>query len=840
MNRFAQDVRYAVRVLAKSPAFTTIAILTLALGIGANTAIFSLVDAVMLKTLPVKDPQQLVLPAWDNNKWPGHWGQDGGDSRLSFSYPMFEEFRDKNQSFSSVFAWVPLGFMPQNVTVSTNGEPTLANGMMVTGNYFSGLGVKPLLGRAITDEDEPAEAARVAVISYAYWTREFARDPAIVGRNLSLNGTPFTIVGVAPTEFYGVQPGVSPDVWMAFADRPNLRPWSENPFHSSSVFTAKDWICINIMGRLKPGISRARAEAELDTLFRNALTADWKPDRPDQVPHLQLWAASQGIADLHENFQKPLVVLMCAVGLVLLIACANLATLLLARATGRKKEISVRLAMGASRSRIVRQLLTESVLLSLCGGVAGVVLAQWATRALLAMISSGQTPVVLDVRSDSAILLFAAAVSTLTGILFGIAPAFRATKIDLASTMKESAANVTEVRRGHLLGKSLVVAQVSASLVLMIGAGLFVRTLQNIQNKNLGFNQNNLLLFGLDPTRDGYHAERLVNLFTQLHQQVRALPGVTNATLFEFAPLSGWSSNTSVKIEGSSRKIENPMVRLGTVGPNFFATMQIPVILGRDILDSDSLNAPKVAVVNQKFADNFLGGGNPIGHYFDLRGMENEMVRFEIVGVIKDVELTDAHADPRPKAFLSYAQLPDRLDVMYFEVRTAGDPTGLLSEIRNVVRQADPDLPLMNVKTQTEQTADALTQERLFARLSSFFGIVALLLACIGLYGTMAYAVTRKTHEIGIRMALGASRSNVLSMVIGEGLAMALIGVVAGIAVGIGLTRWIASFMYGVTATDPLTFAGVSTILILVASLACYVPALRAMRVDPLVALRYE
>jgi predicted permease len=840
MNALLQDVRYAIRVLAKSPAFTTISILTLALGIGANTAIFTLVDAVMLKALPVKNPNQLVLPAWDNNKWPGHWGQDGGDSRLSFSYPMFEEFRDKSQSLSSVFAWVPLGFTPQNATVNINGEPTLANGMMVTGNYFSGLGVTPLLGRALTDADEAQGAPRVAVISYAYWTRQFARDPSIVGKNITLNATPFSIIGVTPPEFYGAQPGVSPDIFMAFDDKPNLRPWSENPFNADSVFTARNWICLNIMGRLKPSVRRAQAEAELDTLFRNALTSDWKPDRPDDVPRLQLWAASQGIADLHESFEKPLCVLMCAVGLVLLIACANLATLLLARATGRKKEISVRLAIGASRSRIVRQLLTESILLSLMGGLVGVVLARWATEGLLTMISSGPTPLALDVRPDLAVLLFTASISALTGILFGIAPAFRATKVDLASAMKETAGNVTETRRGHLLGKSLVVVQVSASLVLMIGAGLFVRTLQNIQNKNLGFNQNNLLLFGLDPTRDGYHADRLVNLYTQLHQQIKALPGVKDATLYEFAPLSDWSSNTSARIEGSSRKIENPMVRLGTVGPNFLATMQIPLALGRDILDSDSLNAPKVAVVNEKFVQNFFGDENPMGRYFDIGRVGNETIRFEIVGVIQDVELTNVHDHPRPKAFLSYAQLPDRLNSMYFEVRAAGQPTSLLSEIRDVVRQADSNLPLMNVKTQTEQTGDALMQERLFARLSSFFGLVALLLACIGLYGTMSYAVTRKTHEIGIRMALGANPRNVLSMVIGQGLVLAVIGVAIGIAAGIGLTRWIASFMYGVTATDPLTFAGVSILLILVASLACYIPARRAMRVDPLIALRYE
>ncbi len=840
MTAVLQDVRYAIRMLVKSPGFAVIAVLTLALGIGANTAIFSLIDAVMLKTLPVKDPRSLVLLAWDNNKWPGHWGQDGDDSRLSFSYPAFEQFREQNQSLSSVFAWVPLGFTPQNTTVSVNGQPTLANGMMVTGNYFSGLGVTPLMGRGIIDSDEPEGAARVAVISYAYWTRQFARDPSVVGKNVELNGIPFTIVGVTPPQFFGVQPGMAPEIWMAFADKQNLRPWGDNPYHGTSVFTAKDWICLNIMGRLRRSVSRTQAEAELDTIFRNALTADWKPDRPDQVPHLQLWGASQGIAELREGFAKPLYILMGAVGLVLLIACANLATLLLARATGRKKEITIRLAMGASASRIVCQLLTESLLLSLIGGLLGLVVAGWATEGLLAMISSGDSRVILDVRPDSTVLLFTALASTLTGILFGIAPAFRAAKVDLASAMKDTATNVTEGRRGHVLGKALVVAQVSASLVLMIGAGLFVRTLQNMQNKSLGFNQNNLLLFGLDPTRKGYHAERLVNLFTQLHQQIKALPGVKAATLYEFAPLTGWSSNTSATIEGSSRKISDPIARFGSVGPDFFATMQIPIVLGRDISDSDTMNSPKVAVVNETFVHHFFGDENPIGRSFHIGGVGEDPLRFEIVGVIKDVELTDVHDPPRPKAFFSYTQAPDRLNTMYFEVRAAGDPRGLVSEVRDVVRQADPDLPLMNLRTQVEQTGEALVQERLFARLSSFFGLVALMLACIGLYGTMAYSVTRKTHEIGIRMALGAKPGDVLGMVIGQGLRLAAVGVAIGIVAGAGLTRWIASMMYGVSATDPVTFAAVSALLILVASLACYIPARRAMRVDPLIALRYE
>jgi len=839
VSNLIQDVRYAVRVLLKSPGFAVIAALTLALGIGANTAIFSLIDAVMLKTLPVKDPQRLALLSWDTNKRPPNFGQTGGESRLSFSYPAFEQFR-QSHALSSVFAFVPLGFTPQNTTVNINGEPTLANGMMVTGNYFPGLGVTPLLGRGIDDADEPDGAARVAVISYAYWTRQFARDPYIIGKNVALNGIPFTIVGVTPPEFYGAQPGTAPDIWMAFADRPNLRPWGSEPYHGTSVFTAGDWICLNIMARLAPGVSRSEAESQLDVIFRNFVTSAWTPDKPDQVPHLKLEAAGQGLNDLREGFSKPLEVLMWAVGLVLLIACANLATLLLARATGRKKEISVRLAMGASRSRIIRQLLTESLLLSLAGGALGFLVAGWGTQALVAMISTGENPMVLDLRPDPRVLLFTALASILTGILFGIAPAFRATKVDLASAIKETAANVTEGRRGHLLGKVLVVAQVSASLVLMIGAGLFVRTLQNMQNRSLGFNQKSLLLFGLDPTREGYHGEQLVDLYSGLRTRIQALPGVKNVTLYEFAPLTQWSSNNDLYIEGSSRKVQSRMARGATVGPDFCATMQIPVLLGRDILDSDTASSPKVALVNETLVHRFFDANeNPIGHFFTF-GRANGKLRFEIVGVVKDVELTDVHDHGRPKVFLPYAQVPDRLGTMFYEVRTAGDPTSLVSEIRDVVHQANPDLPLMNVRTQVEQTEEALTHERLFARLSSFFGLVALSLACIGLYGTMAYAVTRKTHEIGIRMALGAKPSDVLGMVIGQGLSLAGLGVLIGIAAGIGLTRWIASMMYGVSATDPVTFAAVSILLILVASLACYIPARRAMRVDPLVALRYE
>jgi predicted permease len=837
MEQFFQDLKYAARMLRKSPGFTAVAILTLALGIGANTAIFTLINAVMLKSLPVPHPDQLVLLSWDTHKWRPVDSETGGESALAFSYPAFAQLRQDTQDFSSMFAFVPLGFSPQNTTVLVNGEPTLADGMMVSGEYFSGLGVTPLLGRAITEADQQPGAPRVAVISYAYWQRQFAGSGAVIGESVAMNGVPVTIVGVAPSAFHGVQPGTGPDIWLAFADLPNLRPWGMQPYKSKSVFTANNWICLNIMGRLNSADRMPQAQAALDGAYRNFLTSDWKPASEDQITHLKLRLAGQGLANLRSAYSEQLYILMGAVGLVLLIACANLATLLLARATGRQKEMSVRLAMGASRSRVIRQLLTESVLLSLTGGVAGLLFAFWGTQALLSLISGSDTPLVLDVRPDLRTLFFTGAASIFTGILFGVAPAFRAAKVNLASSMKETASNVSGASK-NFLGKSLVVAQVAASLVLMIGAGLFVRTLRNMESKNLGFNQSNLLLFGVDPTQEGYQGRRLKNFYAQLTDDVRALPGVEAATLYEYEPFSGWSNNTEVHIVGSERKVAKPMLRFAAVGPDFFPTMQIPLVLGRGIQQRDSEKAPKVAVVNETFVHNFLAGENPLGHQIDFGGDNSP---FEIIGVVKDAELTDVHAEPMSQAWLPYLQEPaESLSTMYFEVRGRGNPTALVSEVRGAVRKLDLGMPLIHVKAQTDLTADALSQERIFARLSSFFGLSALLLACIGLYGTMAYAVTRKTHEIGIRMALGANPGDVLRMVILQGLLLALIGVGFGVAAGFGMTRLIAGMIYGVSANDPATFVGVSALLIFVAALACYIPARRAMRVDPLVALRYE
>jgi macrolide transport system ATP-binding/permease protein len=437
---------------------------------------------VLLRSLPVKDRQQLVLFQWDSDQWPPQFSMTGWRANFSFSYPAFEQFRAQNKSLSSVFAFAPLGVTDGNTTVEINGEPTPANGEMVTGEYFSGLGITPILGRRITDADENPGSPRVAVISWSYWRRRFAQDSSIIGKNVVLNGIPFTIVGITPPAFYGIEAGIEPDLWLPFDGKPNLRPWSQQPGTTDSVFTARNWLCVNVIRRLKDGVTRAQAESALDALFHQIVTADWHPEKPDQVPHFMLASGSEGLPVLQSSIEQPLYILMVAVGLVLLIACANVATLLLARATSRKKEISVRLAIGASRSRLIRQLLTERLLMSLLSGALGLVFAHGGTRALVALMSGG-SPITLHVHADSLVLSFAFAASALTGILFGLAPAFRATRIELASAMKDSAASISSLRDKHRLGKSLIVVQVAVSLLLMIGAGLFVRTLLNYENK---------------------------------------------------------------------------------------------------------------------------------------------------------------------------------------------------------------------------------------------------------------------------------------------------------------------------------------------------------------------
>jgi predicted permease len=844
LETFLQDVRYGLRQLRHNPGFAAVVVITLALGIGANTAIFSAIQAVMLNALPVKDPQQLVVLEWKSERWPARVSETGMTSSEAFSYQSFEVFRAQRRAFSSVFAFVPLGFGNTNTTVFINGQARLAGGDMVSGGYFSGLGVHAYLGRALDEQDEKRGAPGVAVISYRYWTRQFARNPSAVGKNIVLDRWPYTIVGVMPPRFTGVTPGLfAPDIWIPFTARPGIGPWGETPRAGQNVFNSRYWFCLSVMARLRPGVIRAQARAMADTVFRNFFTADQNPPpKLADLPRVELVSGAKGMDWIRQILGQPLLILMAAVGLVLLIACANVAAMLLARVTSRQREIGMRLSLGASRGRLIRQLLTESVLLASVGGAAGIAFAVWLTRGLETLISSGSFPITIGIQINVPVLGFTAAVAVGTGIVFGLAPAWQASRIELTSALKEkSTGSGTRSRMG--LGNWLVVAQVAVCLLLLIGAGLFVRTLDNVENQNLGFEQQGLLLFGVNPTQDGYKGERLVGFYNKLLHHLQALPGVQGATSYEFAPFSGASSNNDIHIEGYTRKLDSMTVRNATVGPDFFKTLGIHMLLGRGIRWGDTGNSPKVAVVTQAMANYFFGGENPIGRQFNIGSNPDPKNTFRIVGVVENVKLTNL-APEGPEAarevFVPFAQAMDLLNNMYFEVRTAGNPTALVPAVRRVVGDLDPRLPLSNLKTQVQQTRQAAMEQKLFAEISSFFGLVALLLACVGLYGTMSYAVARRTNEIGIRMALGAQRGQVLRMVLWESLAVTGIGIAIGVPVAFGLMRLVSSELYGLKPTDPLTIAGASSLLAIVALVAGYVPAQRASKVDPMVALRYE
>src|SRR5271157_648197 len=859
-----QDLRYGLRQLAKSPGLTSVIVLSLALGIGANTAIFSLIDAVMLKMLPVRQPEQLVLLSWVTPDHPdmihslsGNFDRDkrGGFTSTSFSYPIFDDIRASNPAFSSVLAFADT----DRLNVGVGGQAGLARGQLVSGDFFSTLGVPAAIGRTITPADDTAGASPAAVISYGYWARRFGRDPLVVGKAITVNGVPFSLVGVAAPEFFGVQPGASIDVWIPLRTQPQVDPgWAQYATPGEvSKFTARDDWWVVILGRLKPGASEQQARAALDVVVRQNVAsieppppARRSPDVAYEPPRVELASASKGLNSLRQEFSKPLTILMAVVGLVLLIACANVANLLLARATSRQKEIAMRLALGSGRRRLIRQLLTESVLLAVAGGALGVILAYWASDVLLAFMSSGRDPVILHVSPNPNVLGFTAAVSVLTGILFGLAPAVRGTRLDLTPALKEGAARIVGSggrSRGLRLelGKALVVAQVAMSLLLLIGAGLFVRTLTNLESENVGFDRHNLLLFGIDPTQAAYKGERLARFYEELRRRIEAVPGVRSASLSRHTFINGGVSDSGVAIQGYTPKPGESVndgsvsVHVNSVGPEFFETFGIPMVLGRTLDDKDIAAATKVAVVNRAFARKYLAGTSPIGRRFGF-GDQRASSDIAIVGVVGDARYGQLRAEAPPTVFVPYAQNIQDLAEMTFEVRTTGDPTHWMGAIRQTVQGLDRNLPLFDVKTQTEQIEQATFQERLFARFSSFFGLLALVLACVGLYGMMAYAVARRTNEMGIRMALGAEPGKILQMVLHEATTLVALGIVIGVPAALAASRLIATLLYGLKSTDPLTIISATAVLAGVALLAGYLPARRASRVDPMVALRYE
>ncbi|MFL6231340.1 MAG: ABC transporter permease [Pyrinomonadaceae bacterium] len=857
MRTLLQDARYGLRVLWKSPGFTLVAVASLALGIGANTALFSVVDSMLLKKLPVREPDRLVLVTSVANKTFVPFGytgnvvvaKDGSGrlSRTSFPYQTYAQFRAQQPAaLSDVFAF---GNVPLNV--NANGQADVARGQAVSGNYYQGLGVPALLGRTLNDDDDKASAAPAAVLGHRYWQRRFGGDAGIVGKQIALNGVAFTVVGVTPPDFNGaMQVGTSIDVSIPIA-------WEPQVARERSVM-ALWWL--RLMGRLKPGATAEQAQASLTSVFRQSVdeqravraAAGVKkaavPLDPKDYPDLSVTSGSQGEMNRRQYYRRPLYLLLAVVALVLLIACANVANLLLARAAVRQREIAVRLALGASRARLVRQLLTESVLLASVGGAVGVLLAFWIKDGLLAVTDwGGQGMGALDPRLDLRVLGFTLALSLLTGILFGIAPSWRATRVDLTPALKDSARSSGTASRS-LLTKSLIVAQVAVSLVLLVGAGLMLRTLVNLERVETGFNERNLLLFDTDPDLIGYKGDKLASLYRRMFERIEAVPGVKAVTFSRNALLADSQTDSDFYLLGAATAAAaggeaQPTgdVFLHHVRENFLETMEIPLVSGRTLRAQDDERAPKVALVNETFAREFSPGENPVGKRFGFDADKSNEI--EIVGVAKDTKYGSQRDEIPPTVYLPWSQSLTSVGAMTFEVRTEIEPTAAAAAIRQAVRQVDANLPLANVKTQVEQANETLSMERLFAKLLSLFGLLAQALAAVGLYGVLAWSVAQRTREIGIRMALGATRTDVLRMILRQGLTLTLVGVAFGLTGAYALTKYLVSLthmLYGVKPADPLTYAVIAAGLTLVALVACGLPARRATRVDPMEALRYE
>jgi predicted permease len=837
------DLRFAARMLRKSPGFNATAVLTLALGIGANTSIFSLLNAVMLQSIPVRHPEQLAVLRWSVRELPeesnigtSSYGDclwvPGVHQSCSFSYPMYEAILARTNVFSSVLAMAGAG----QLDLSGNGPASLVGGELVSGNYFDTLGVSSALGRTLAPSDDQPGATPVIVLSYAYWQRAFGSAPDAVGKTIRLNGAPFTIVGVIDPGFTRLTPGKSHDLWVPLSQAGSLKPgWNDQ---RRTIEDATNW-WLAIVGRLKPGVSMAQAHAATSLVFRNEVLHGAKPLLKEiDEPQLALLPAQKGLVGFRQFYDKPIYILTVAVGIVLLIACANIAALLLARATAREKEMAVRLALGAGRARIIRQLLTESLLLSSAGAALGIVLADWSAQALAAFISNNAySTLFIDTRPDARILAFTLGIALLTGILFGIAPAFRGSRINVAPALKESAASsdATKVAGRHFgLGSALIVAQVALSVVVLTGAGLLVRTLANLRNIDPGFDTHNVLLFGINPKLTGYSNDRILTLYSELQTRLASIPGVISASYSSDTLLSAGLWTSGVHIQGQSEKttVETNML---AVGPSFFETMRLPLLNGRTFAALDLRSTPAVAIVNQTFVRRFLEGRNPIGLYLGGTTPSGNKVEREIVGVVADAKYDDLRKPLEPTAYI-----PLQEGEAYFALRTSTKSEAMIPEVRRIVGALDDNLPLFGMRTQTETIDRLLFNERLVAQLSSLFGGLALILACVGLYGLLSYEVARRTREIGIRTALGAQRREIFRLVLFQGLTLAMVGALVGIGAAIGVTRYLGSLLYGIGATDPATFVIIAFLLIAVALVACYIPSRRATRVDPLVALRYE
>jgi predicted permease len=846
-----RDFGYALRTLRRSRGFAAVAALTLALGIGANTAIFTLLDQVLLRLLPVKNPQQLVLLTMRGHHYGNNWGGN------AISYPMYRDFQDHNEVFSGMLAR-----FPDHVALTFDGKAERVPAELVSGTYFGVLGVGTALGRSITpDDDRVPDGHPVVMLSYTYWKQRFAGDPQIIGKHVLLNSYEMTIIGVAQPGFDGVELGYQTKLFV-----PMMMQHEFIVGVSRNMLTDRRSRWVNAFGRLKPGVTQGRAKAALQPFMHSMLESEVREaafrnaSAYDREQFLKCWIdvlpGSQGRADLRRELSTPLWVLMVTTGMVLLIACANIANLLLARATGRQKEIAVRLAMGATRGRIVCQLLIETLSLSTLGGILGLALAFWADKALMAIyLPSDSGDLNISTSPDFRILLFTLAVTVITGVIFGLAPALQATRPDVGKTLKDQAGAV--LGGGHArLRNALVVTQVALSLLLLIGAGLFLRSLKNLSNLGPGFSPERLVGFNIDPSLNGYKGERLKTFYQQLTASLGSIPGVQSVGLAQIRIMENNEWDSSMTVEGytAAKPEDRAQPFMNQIGPGYFATMGVPIMSGRDFRLTDNREvkrearlgdtederwSPTAVIINEKFAQKYFAGRNPIGMHLGFGSDPGTPTEMEIIGVVKNIKYTNLRDEIPEQAFIPYMESHFVSDMTVY-LRAIGEPNQLIASIRAKVREMDANLPIYAMRTMDEQISNSLSTERMIASLSTVFGFVATVLAIVGLYGVMSYSVAQRTREIGIRMALGAEQGKVIGMVMREVLTLIAVGVGVGVTAALVLTRVVKSQLYGLEAHDPWTLGLATGLLAMVACAAGYVPALRASRVDPMKALRYE
>ena len=818
-----QDIRMALRQLAHAPAFTIAAILTFALGIGANTAVFSVMNAVVLRLLPVSNPQELVF--LHTTGMPNGTSQTGfSDGSLSLT--VYERLKAESKIFSPLMAYVPLDTQPTAVRHGQTPETVWAD--MVSGDFFSGLGVGMASGRGFTVNDEQQHAP-IAVLSHAYWTRRFDRQPQAIGETLFIKGVPFTIVGVTAPEFSGVSHNHATDVWIPIQTRAELKPWGRSAQSTDDFYKSPNWWFLMTIGRLAPGVTAAQATAAAQPVFERAAYAhSTTRGEKERAPKLFLTEA-RGIQGLREEYQRPLTILMAMVGLVLLIACGNVSMLLMARNAARQRELGMRTALGASRWRLMRQLGAESLLLVATGTILGWWFALGATR-MLAIWSA----IDVTITPDRSVLLFAIGVSALAALTFGLSPLRSASGVPLASLLRSSASNITGERRRRRFGHPVIAAQVAMCFVLLVGAGLLVRTIRNLNTADLGMRTTGLLVFGVTPPASVTGDAAFKEFYESLSAKLRTLGGVEAVTFMSNRIGSGWSNNDTAKVDGQpALKGQSAPVRWNSVGSQYFHVLGVPMLLGRDFSDADDAAAPPVVIVNETFAKRYLAGQNPLGHRVALDKRD-----FTIVGVAADSRYTSVRETPIPMAYYPYRQL--RPEPLHVEVRTTGEPMALVPAIQRVVQTYGPDIPLVKPMTQERQFGETFSNERLFSGLATFFGLMAALLVATGLYGTLTYRISRRTSEIGVRIALGAGRGQVLWMIVRESLIVAVVGIAMGVPLAIMGSRWLASTLFGLTPGDPLSFGIALAAVTLVTIGASLAPARRAATLDPMRALRSE